>query len=366
MLLLITDSVGRAIRIAVIDLISTANGKAVGAAAFERTDKQFGENFVKTLHDEALEPFWATTVSSLLAELSQKITPWLPEQIAIIPGKMLGEAWHWLITSHQSTHTNVASTTNGESKENGTPNIFAAFFETFVKKPSDLLLRLCGLGEDKGNFLWYSISQLGVFGLTSFSLRNDEEENLPGVNLDPNDSLIKNIGRGIGYTVVEQATYAISQVIRFSIDFKGEFEDNGGNVLAKSMVNVINERLFPGHTFLGISSAISTYSLGHIIPKTTAAAIGEFPMSILNRLLNCRNRRATKDKLDENGNKIPNYRFNDSKGFNKILDSCDFMFERSKERLYDLVTLMFRGEKSKEEFKKELIDSLNMNLSQAA
>ena len=57
MLLLVLNSLGRALRIAVIDLISTANGKALGAAVFERVDKPGIETFVQTLHDEALEPF---------------------------------------------------------------------------------------------------------------------------------------------------------------------------------------------------------------------------------------------------------------------------------------------------------------------
>ena len=57
-LLGINGSLWRAVRIAAIDLISTANGKALGASMFERTDKPFHETFVKILHDEALEPFW--------------------------------------------------------------------------------------------------------------------------------------------------------------------------------------------------------------------------------------------------------------------------------------------------------------------
>lgn len=377
MILLVLGSIGRAVTIAGIDLISTANGKAAGAALFERKDIAPAETFVKTLHDEALEPFWATTISSLLAEISSTVTPWLPEQVAIIPGKMLGETWHWLITSRQSTHGEKFKSNNEEGKEK---DIFSVFFDTFVKKPSDLLLRICGLKEKEGNFLWYSISQLGSFGLLSYFLRNDDEENLPGVNIDRNEGALKSIAKGIGYTLVEQVTYAISQTIRFSIDFKKEFQKTGGNILAKSLANVINERFYPGHILLGISSAVSTYSLGRYIPKTTAAAIGEFPMAILNRILNCRNRRATKHQFEyvtyiengkeikvpiaykfKNNEKVKNYRYNDSSIFNGFLDTCDSVLYNTKDKTLDLVTYAFCKTENKEEFKAELIKSFDVS-----
>ena len=379
MLLIALGPFTRAVTIAGIDLISTANGKAYGAALFERKDKDFKETFIQTLHDEGLEPFWATIVSSLLGELSAKVTPFIPEQVAIIPGKLLGEAWHWLITGRQSINQ---QNLNGKDKEE---SIFETFFQTFVKKPSDLLLKVCGLGEKEGNFTWYAISQIGIFSGLSLLLKGDDVENLPGVNLDKNESALTNIMRGLGYTIVEQATFAISQTARFYIDFKDEFSKNGGNPLAKAIANVVNERLVPGHILLGISSSVSTYFLPDVlgIPKTAAAAIGEFPMTIINRMLNCRDRRATKYlveestdsegkivkkyRLDESGNKIPNYRFSDSKGFNKFLDVCDSILEPFKDKMFGLISHFACSDKDKrEEFKKELKDSMDQNLAQAA
>ncbi len=377
LILVVSGSLWRAVRIAAIDLISTANGKALGAAAFERTDVPFTENFVQTLHDEALEPFWATTVSSMLAEFSTRITPWVPEQIAIIPGKLLGEAWHWLITSDQSTNKGaLRGATNGNGKSD---SILASFFDTFVKKPSDLVLRLCGMNEKEGNFLWYTLSQLGFVGLASYSLTGDDEENLPGVNIDTSDSFLAATAKGVGYTLVEQGTYAISQTLRFFIDFREEFGWKKGEnisfsekkqVWGKVLANVVNERLLPGHIFLGMSSGLSTYYLRKVfdwMPRTTAAAIGEFPMSLLNRMINCRDRRATKDKieidengkkkykLDESGNKIANYRFSDSKVFNSILDGWDSVIKKPKELMLSWLAAAFCGDKDKEQYKKELI-----------
>ncbi len=388
MILLVSNSLWRAVRIAAIDLISTANGKALGAAAFERTDKPFQETFVKILNDEALEPFWATTVSSVLAKISEKVTPWVPEQIAIIPGKLLGEAWHWLITS--TTSTNRENCTGNDKDK----NIFANFFETFVKKPSDLVLQFCGMKEKEGNFLWYTLSQLGIVGLASYSLVGDDEENLPGVNIDTDDSFLVATAKGIGYTLVEQATFAISQTFRFFIDFRDQFgwrekskdmtvkdmtSSEKKQVWGKVLANVMNERMLPGHILLGMSSGLSTYYLRKVfdwLPRTTAAAIGEMPMAALNRLLNCRDRRATKYKVieedgkksyahDESGNKIHNYRFNDSTVFNKMLDCWDSIIKKPKDIVFDWLAGTFCADKDKEKYKKELEASMEMNLPMA-
>ena len=364
--------------IATIDLISTANGKAIGGL-FERTDRSASDTYSKVLHDEGLETFWATIVSSLLAKISSIVTPWIPEQIAIIPGKLMGETWHWLITSEQSTNKEKLAGKNGG---NNGDNIFARFFDTFVKRPSDFLLALCGLKGDKydengnlikegkSNFIRYLFSQIGIFGLASFALKG-KEENLPGVNIDAEESLSKGMLKGFGYTLVEQATYGISQSIRFYTDFKEEFDPAAAekkrfskSAYAKSLANVINERFFPGHILLGISSAISTYSLGRILPKTTAAAIGEFPMAILNRVFNCRRRRATCFKHDENNNllvdnqnnkPIPNWQFHASKAFNKFLDSCDSILNPWRVILNKGVAKLFNVKYE------ELENSFNMN-----
>ena len=356
----------RSFAISGIDVISTANGKAIGGI-FEREDKSPGETYTKILHDEGLEPMWATFVSYMLAQLSKTITPWVPEQIVIIPGKLLGEAWHWLITSHQSTDTEKQSK-NGNGKAD---NIPALFWETLVKKPSDLALTLCGLKEDKNNFFRYFLTQIGLFTAGSFAIKNTEE-NLPGVNISRDESLFLSTLKGIGYTMVEQATYMFSQTIRFYINFKTDFEKSG-NRLAKSLANVINERAIPGHILLGISSAVSTRLFGDVIPRTTAAALGEFPMSILNRIINSRRRRATNCKHDTDGNlilqdgkTIPNYRFNTEKGYsayNKFLDLSDNVLDTIREKGLDLISWIFRKNRSHEEFKQELRDSFLMRVA---
>lgn len=364
----------RSFAIAGIDVISTANGKAIGGV-FEREDKPANETYTQILHDEGLEPMWATFVSYLLAQLSKKITPFMPEQIVIIPGKLLGEAWHWLITSHQSTDKEHQSKNGNEKQE----NIYAMFWETLVKKPSDLILKLCGLGEkgNESNFIRYFLSQMGLFTLGSFAIRNTEE-NLPGVNIHEDDSRLKSTLKGIGYTIVEQATYLVSQATRFYINYaEDDFNKNGGNALAKSVANVINERAIPGHILLGVTSSLSTGFLGKYIPRTTAAALGEFPMSILNRIINARRRRATKYKIQveidpetkkpkdswyllKGGKHIPNFRFNFSNAYNKFLDICDSILDPIRDKLIDLVTWMSRGNKNHEEFKNELINSFLM------
>lgn len=365
----------RSFAIAGIDVISTANGKAIGGV-FEREDKPANETYTQILHDEGLEPMWATFVSYLLAQLSKTITPFMPEQIVIIPGKLLGEAWHWLITSHQSTDKEHQSK-NGDEKQE---NIPALFWETLVKKPSDLALKLCGLGEkgNDSNFFRYFLSQMGLFALGSFAIRNTEE-NLPGVNIHEDDSLLKSTLKGIGYTVVEQATYLASQATRFYINYGDEFNKNGGNALAKSVANVVNERALPGHILLGVTSSLSTGILGKYIPRTTAAAFGEFPMSILNRIINARRRRATKYKIQveidpetkkpkdswyvlKGGNHIPNFRFSFSTAYNKFLDICDSMLDSCRNKLVDLVAWTFQGTKSFKKFKEDLVKSFDMKL----
>ena len=379
-------SIIRAFTIPVIDLISTANGKAIGAATFEN-DKNFKQNFIQTLHDEALEPFWATTISWILAKISSVVTPWVPEQLAIIPGKLIGEAFHWKITSHQSRNTQHLNG-NGENTED---SISAMFFNTVVKTPSDLLLKVCGLSDDKhdaqgnieregdDNFTWYTISQLGAFGLASFILKNDKHENLPGVNLDKNDPWYVNILRGVGYTLVEQITFAISQTIRLYTDFKDEFTGGDDSKWfkgwAKAITNMIHERFIPGHILLGFSSALSTYALGDFIPKTTAAALGEFPMAIFNRMANCHQRRATKNKFQYeeyvkdgvlnkvpvayersvNGEKIGNYRFSESPFYKKTLGFFDNIFYGLRNKLINTVAYLFSIDRQ------ELVDSFDVS-----
>lgn len=313
---------------ALLDLIAGSNAKAIGAIA-ERKDLPVEDTYKKVLKDEGLEPFWDTFVSSVLVKLAKMITPKIPEQIAMIPGKLLGSAWHWAITSHQSTNREGANNNN-----NGKPSFYEQFYKMVLEKPSDYVLNFVGLGRSKQtqqsnnnvNFLKYALSQIGVFGLASVALRNSEE-NLPGVDLSRDESVGKNILKGLGYTIVDHLIYIASQTIRLKTDFEDEFKE-GGHVWAKALANTINERAFPGRILSGIAASMSTYFLGGCMPKSTAAVLGEFPFNTLNRLLNIHKRRATKYKTeldnvdpktkkpqlhyvkDKDGNLIPNYMVN--------------------------------------------------------
>ncbi len=325
--------VGRSLVVAMLDLISSGNAKGIGSIC-ERKDKTAAQTYQHTLHDEGLEPMWETFFCSLLTKAAKIITPAVPEQITMIPGKLIGAAWHWAITSYQSTHREKL---NG-STDNNKKSSIADFFETFVKKPSDYVLKLCGLGDSEKdtNFLKFGLTQLGLFGIGSYFLSNSEE-NLPGVNIDSDESVFKCMAKGLGYTVVEQVTYAMSQIMRFCIDFKDSF---GKNVLAKATANVINERFLPGHMLAGIAASISTYFLGKHIPKTTAAALGEFPMMLLNRIVNCHRKRATKDIIKD-GERVTNYNAEPGGRFDGFLKLCDKVLDRSRNSLVRLVSKIF-------------------------
>ncbi len=361
----ITREIATSATVAVTDLISSGNSKAIGAL-LERNDKPAQEIYTKILHDEGLEPMWETFFCSILTKISKVLTPNVPEQIAMIPGKLIGAAWHWAITSEQSTNKEILNDVeNGEicarNSEVKEGNVFTKFYNNVVKGPSDYVLNLLGMRETNPNFLLYGLSQVGLFGLTSLGLKTTEaEENLPGVNLDSDESLLKNIWRGLGYTCIEQATYAMSQATRFYTDFKDEFKTNA---IAKTLANVVNERFFPGHIISGIAASLSTYCFGKIIPKTTAAALAEFPMMLFNRVVNCRRRRATKDAVDENNNIIKNHRFQGGT-FDKVLDCCDYIFDPCRNKLLDVITSIFRGNTDAVTFKEELTNSFNIDKEQ--
>ncbi len=328
-----TSAVARSLAIAMLDLISSGNSKGIGSI-LERKDKTPAQIYQNTLRDEGLEPMWETFFCSILTKIAKVITPSIPEQITMIPGKLIGAAWHWCITSRQSTNREKLNCSNGE-KNGGV----AGFFDTFIKRPSDYVLKLCGLGDNttNTNFVKFGLTQLGLFGLGSWYL-SSAEENLPGVDIDSDESAFKCLAKGLGYTVVEQATYAMSQIMRFYIDFKDEF---GKNALAKAAANVANERFFPGHIISGIAASVSTYFLGKHIPKTTAAAIAEFPTMLLNRVLNCHRRRATKDIITEDGKRISNYRAQEGGRFEGLLGLCDKVMDPLRNGLVTLISKTF-------------------------
>lgn len=350
---------------AVIDMVG-GNEKAI-IGVLERKDKSPAETYRQVLFDEGLEPFWQTFVSSILAKVSKIITPQVPEQVVIVPGKLIGSAWHWLITSHQSINTE-AFTGNGKRKEQD--NTYSGFYKAFVEGPSKYMLRTLGLGDEddpniKPSFLRYAISQLGIFGLASYALKGSEEH-LPGVNIRKEEGILKSAAKGFGYALVDQLTYTLSQTMRFYIDFKKEFEKDG-NAFAKALANVANERIFPGRILSGIFSSLSTYFLGDYIPKVTAAEIGELPLKLVNRLANVHKRRATKYLIDDekncyvkdkDGNLIKNYRFSDSPTFNSVLNAFDTVLQPCRDFTIRMISKIFNVSEN------ELVKSLTINLDE--
>ena len=340
-------SISSSLAVAMLDLIASGNAKGLGSI-FERKDKTATQIYQNTLRDEGLEPMWGTFFCSILTKIAKTITPAVPEQITMIPGKLIGAAWHWAITSDQSTNREKLN----EGNDNNNNNPFANFFDAFVRRPSDYILRLCGLGNDNKdtNFLKFGLTQLGLFGLGSYFLHNSEE-NLPGINIDSDESALKCIAKGLGYTMVEQVTYAISQTMRFFIDFKKD--EFGKNAFAKAVANVVNERFFPGHIISGLAASVSTYFLGKRIPKTTAAAIAQFPTMFLNRLVNSHRRRATKDIMKD-GQRISNHNAKPGGYLEGFLKLCDKVMNPMRNLSIRLISKIFNA---KEE---ELRESFNM------
>lgn len=348
------------------------NEKPLGAL-FEQ-DKPAIEIYPKVVHDEILEPAWETFFSSILVRLAKLITPSVPEQIVIIPSKLLGAAWHWNITSHQSINKEASGGQNNNKK-----NFSSEFFEAIVKKPTDFILNKLGMEYENGsngtnglsaekkkpNFLKYGLSQAAIFLFSGLALKYSDYENLPGVNIESDESSFKSLLKTIGYAIVEQITYLTGHSIRYYKDFKHEFATDPNmndkklfdkTVAAKAVANVINEKWVPGHALSAFAAAVSTHLLSGKIPKTTAALLGEFPMKIFNRMMNCHRRRATKyefeyDKVVKDGKKIDvpvgyklkdnkkvdNYRFNKVEIFNRFIGFCYNIFEPFRKGCYRVI-----------------------------
>src|SRR3989338_6714458 len=359
---------------ALVDYTATVNSKVIGGI-IEKKDECAGTVASIVAHDEGLEPFWETLFCSILTKLSDVFTPKVPHQIVIIPGKLLGSLWHWLSTDYRSLNAQAQNGNgNGKKKEK---NLLGKFYDRFIEEPTNFYKKMCGLNDENSSFIRYGISQAGIFGLTSYLLKNTGEE-LPGVDIDPEEGKLVSLYKGLGYTLVEQATYAVSQITRYCINFNEEFSKDPNhnfdkNVLAKAIANVVNERFFPGHLLAGICASASTYLLGNKMPKITAAALGEFPAMFLNRVMNCHKRRATKYQIghqldskghitdswywtDQNGQKIKNYRMSNSPGFTGFLDFSDRMFEGSRKWIIKLVSSMFNISEQ------EIYDSLEIKL----
>lgn len=322
------------IPVALSGWIASANASAIGGLV-ERKDDEPHNVYAQTLRDEGLEHLWSFFTSSVLANIAKVVTPNIPEQITILPGKLIGAIWHWATSSSQSINRSIVD----EGKKHSLDNSFSTgFYKSILKNPSEILLNTSGLGEKNRNFVKYALSQIGLFGLCSYALSKADEENLPGINLNDEDSSWKNIFKGAGYLITEQMAYFISQTARLYIDFKDEF---GKNALAKSIANTLNEKFIPGHLLSAISGATSTYYLGKYIPKTTAAVIGEFPFKLLNRIANADRRRSTKKAITEKGKVVDNHRL--SKNETNFLNT---LFNPMRQRLIKATGVLFNVEES--------------------
>lgn len=318
----------RAIPVAVTGWIASANASAWGGIS-ERRDVPANEAFKQILKDEGLENLWQFFSSSVLSNLVKESGLRIPEPLVIVPGKFIGSAWHWLSASGQSLNKSVTDEGRNENKELSLPE---KFHKDMIDGPARFIFDILGLEKEDTTFATYALSQLGVFGAASLILKQFDDEHLPGIKVDQDNTTSSNILNSLGYIGVEYLTNASSQVARFYIDFKDQF---GKNALPKALANAVNEKLVPGHFLSAICGCISTYSLGKYIPKTTAAAIGEFPMKLFNRFPNAHRRRATKEVEDQDGNILLN-----SRTHPKVANLYDKIFNPVREKMISTISLL--------------------------
>ena len=91
------------------------------------------------------EIFWKTIVGSVFVKTMRIITPAIPEQIANLPGEMLGAFIHWWSSSHHSKDTEAQRASNGSTG----PKFIEKFFDSCIKRPVDFGLKIVGLDVKK-------------------------------------------------------------------------------------------------------------------------------------------------------------------------------------------------------------------------
>lgn len=320
------------------------------------------------LTDEGPEVFWKTIVGSLFVKTMRIFAPAVPEQIANFPGEMIGALIHWFSASDDSKNSTPGRAANGSKN----PHFIQNFFKAYIKRPIDFGLKTVGLDpEEKDvNFFTFGIINACLFAGGAYALKDAEEENIPGMNLNYEDPWYVSFFKTAGYTVFEQIAHLTSQTMRYCIDYKREFSDGENKfskkVLARALANVINERAIPGNIPSAIAGCLSTLWLGRYIPKSVAGALGEAPMKGLERLLTLHRRRSTKDRYDESfpDKRAPNYRGHKEDWFVDILGAADAVFDKARNFLVkNIVARMFRpADKSIEQFTEDLTKSFDLNL----
>lgn len=319
------------------------------------------------LIDEGPEVFWKTVVGSLFVKASRVVTPFIPEQFANIPGELTGAFIHWWSASDGSKNNETMKIVNGSKSR---PDFLQSIFNNYIKPAISSVLQAVGLNEKDNNvsFKRFFLLQAGLVGAGSLILRGAEHENIPGMNMDPEDPKWKTFLKIAGYTVLEQTTHLASQSARYYHDFKKEFNVQNGktfskDMLAKAIANAVHERAIPGNILSAISGCLSTLWLSKYIPKAIAGAIGEAPMKGLERLLTLHLRRSTKQRFDLKTNKIvDNYRIDPNGSYKKFLDMLDrYAFNPVRNFIVNIVARIFKAQdRTIEEYVEELRDTFNV------
>ena len=347
---------------AMLDAIASTGAKAIVAPL---EDKTLSPEFLasKCILDEGPETFWKGAFGSVLAKLKNHFVPWLPEQFVNAPGDLFGAFVHWKSAAHQSL-SHVISLSGTKKKEALT--LLDKFYDTCIKIPTNAVLKLIGFNRDEHrlNLFRFGISNIAAFALGTLALRGSSEDNMPGVNVNSDDSTSTSILKTMGYAVVEQATHICSQWMRYYEDYKKEFGEKFA--LSKSLANVINEKTFPGNILSSLGACLTTLWYGKTLPPSSAAALGEVIPKAFTRLLEARLRRTTKDAFDENNpaKRKPNHRISDIKWLDRALNVIDYPFLLLKNFTIDkIVAPLFRPNgMNLNDFIKELRNSFNLPL----
>lgn len=349
---------------AMLDAIGSTTPKAI-VASLESKVQSPQQLARQCVIDEGPETFWKALTGSLLAKVAKTVTPSIPEQVVIIPGELIGSLMHWLTATYQSLNKSGLVAANYVSKQK---TVIKEFFNKFIKKPTEIFLKIIGLDSvDEKHpmvpFTRFIMSQAALFGLGTYVLKGHEGENIPGINVDHNDSALTNFFKTISYVLVEQGTHIASQTMRYFIDYRREFIKHGGKPLAKALANVVNERTVPGHMLSALTACLSTLGLGKYLPKSAAAALGEAPMKFFERIVTLKLRRSTKHAKDNNGNIVPGHRLTETglDWLNGFIDFFDKRFKPIRESIINkMIAPVFKpSNMSIEEFRKELIESLD-------
>lgn len=345
---------------AMLDAIATSGAKAVIAPLEDKT-KSPEHLAIKCIEDEGPETFWKAALGSVLAKLKNHFAPFIPEQFVNIPCDLLGAHLHWKSAAHQSLDKTTSQAGSGLKQE---PTLLDRFFDTCIKTPTDNVLQFIGFNkqEHKLSFARFGLANALAFLLGIYALKGSDNDNLPGVNIDRDDSKSTTVFKTLGYVIIEQFTHIGSQWMRYYQSYKEEFGKKFA--LSKSLANTINEKTFPGNFISAFGACLSTFWFGDKISKSAAGALGEVIPKTFTRLLEARLRRTTKDVYDEKSEtkRASNHWISDMKWLNRTLDVIDTPFVAMKRFTIDkIVAPLFKpADMSVNDFRNELYSSFDL------